>query len=157
MLYRQIELTITCEFNYASIPTDKHTCETIAHIQNEYTDTGVLVWIDKFSANRKHKFMTWDIEMNYDEDVNVRLKSISDGVLSGIKFSFKFQRDPYNLAKIFVNPSIIFVILAYTSFWIDKNEAAARVSLVITNILNAISLIVSTSSYIPNVPYKTWL
>lgn len=101
--------------------------------------------------------MTWDVELEYSEDVNVRWKSISNGVGSGIKFSFKFKRDPYFLGKLFVNPSIIFVVLAYTSFWIDKNEAAARVSLVITNILNAISLIVSTSSYIPNVPYKTWL
>ena len=59
--------------------------------------------------------------------------------------------------KLFVSPSIIFVILAYSSFWIDKNGAPARVSLVITNILNTISLLVSTNSYIPNVPYKTWL
>ena len=59
--------------------------------------------------------------------------------------------------KIFVAPSIIFVVLAYCSFWIDKNMAPARVTLVITNILNAISLLVSTNTYIPNVPYKTWL
>ncbi len=59
--------------------------------------------------------------------------------------------------KLFVLPSVLFVVLAYTSFWIDKNVAPARVTLVITNILNAISLLVSTNSYIPNVPYKTWL
>jgi hypothetical protein len=61
------------------------------------------------------------------------------------------------LSKLFISPSVIFVILAYTSFWIDKNGAPARVTLVITNILNAISLLLSTNSYIPNVPYKTWL
>jgi hypothetical protein len=51
--------------------------------------------------------------------------------------------------KIFVAPSIIFVILAYTSFFIDKNAAPARVILVITNIMNPIALIISSTKYIP--------
>lgn len=157
VLYKEIDLTITCQFDYTNIPTDFHTCETVAYMQNEFTDTGMLRWVDKFNENRKHQFMTWDIQMQYDEDVSIRWKSVPDGLGSGLKFSFSFKRDSYFLGKLFINPSIIFVILAYSSFWIDKNEAAARVSLVITNILNAISLIVSTNGYIPNVPYKTWL
>jgi hypothetical protein len=54
---------------------------------------------------------------------------------------------------MFVYPSIIFVILAYTSFFIDKNGAPARIIVIITNILNAISLMVSTIDYLPLVPY----
>jgi hypothetical protein len=49
------------------------------------------------------------------------------------------------------------VVLAYTSFFIDKNAAPARVILVITNIINPMNLLISTTSYVPNVPYKTWL
>jgi len=54
-------------------------------------------------------------------------------------------------------PSLTFTILAYTSFYIDKGVPPARVTMCITNILNAISLLTSTNKYIPNVPYPTWL
>jgi hypothetical protein len=51
----------------------------------------------------------------------------------------------------------MFTLLAYSSFFIDQGAAPARVTLCITNILNSISLLVSTNKYIPNVPYNTWL
>lgn len=65
---------------------------------------------------------------------------------------FVFARDPQFLTKMFISPSIIFVVLAYVTFWIDSRKAPARVIFVITNILNAISLLVSSNSYIPQVP-----
>ena len=61
------------------------------------------------------------------------------------------------MSKIFVYPTIIFVIRAYTSFFIDKYGAPARVTVVITNIFNTVSLLVSTMDYIPLVSYPTWL
>lgn len=71
--------------------------------------------------------------------------------------SFSFARDPTFLTKIFVYPSIIFVILAYTTFWIDSRKASARVIFSTTNVMNSISLVSSTTSYIPQVPIRTWL
>jgi hypothetical protein len=59
--------------------------------------------------------------------------------------------------RLFIIPSLMFTILAYTSFYIDQNVAPARVTLCITNVLNSISLLSSTQKYIPNVPYNTWL
>lgn len=56
-----------------------------------------------------------------------------------------------------MSPSIIFVVLAYTTFWIDSRKASARVIFSTTNVMNSISLVSSTTSYIPAVPIKTWL
>ena len=50
---KEILLTLTCDFSYQNIPSDEHKCLTTAYIQNEFSDTGVLQWIDKFSEERK--------------------------------------------------------------------------------------------------------
>lgn len=94
-------------------------------------------------------FTTWYLKMGFDTEVDVRWKTEPTGYSSGIKINFEFSRDPSFLEKIFVFPSIIFVVLAYFTFWIDSNKAPARVIFAITNILNAISLLVSTNKYIP--------
>lgn len=95
--------------------------------------------------------------MNFDSQVDVRWKTSGDGFMSGVRIRFDFQRSPDFLQKIFMFPSIIFVILAYFTFWIDSEKAPARVIFAVTNILNAISLLVSTNKYIPQVQSKTWL
>jgi multisubunit Na+/H+ antiporter MnhC subunit len=68
-----------------------------------------------------------------------------------------FSRSHNFYTKIFIIPSIILVILAYITFWINSKKAPARVILGITNINSAISLLISTNNYIPQVPYSTWL
>lgn len=155
--FREIVVTFTCEFNYLNIPSDSHECTTIAYIQNEFTDTAHLNWINQFPESRDIHHLTWDIDLSFGGNVDVRQKSDPSGVMSGVKMTFFFARDPQFLTKIFISPSIIFVVLAYITFWIDSRKAPARVIFVITNILNAISLLVSTNSYIPAVPIKTWL
>lgn len=89
--------------------------------------------------------------MKYDSQVDVRWRTEPTGFSSGVRIKFDFYRTPDFLMKIFVFPSIIFVILAYFTFWIDSSKAPARVIFAITNILNAISLLVSTNNYIPQV------
>lgn len=95
--------------------------------------------------------------MNFDAQVDVRWKTSGDGYMAGVRIRFDFQRSPDFLQKIFMFPSIIFVVLAYFTFWIDAEKASARVIFAVTNILNAISLLVSTNKYIPQVQQKTWL
>lgn len=95
------------------------------------------------------KYTTWDFKMLFDSQVDVRWKTEPTGYCSGVRIKFDFERYPEFMQKIFVFPSIIFVVLAYLTFWIDSNKAPARVIFAITNILNAISLLVETNNYIP--------
>lgn len=89
--------------------------------------------------------------------MDVRWRTQGKGLSSGIMINFNFSRNPGFFNQIFVVPSIIFVVLAYATFWIDSQKASARVIFAITNILNAIYLLVGTNDYIPQVPYQTWL
>jgi hypothetical protein len=61
------------------------------------------------------------------------------------------------LSRIFVVPSIILVVLAYLTFWIDSSKPSARVIFSVTLILKAIALMTSTRDYIPLVNQPTWL
>ena len=71
--------------------------------------------------------------------------------------TFQFERNPDFLYRIFVIPSIIIVILAYLTFWIDSSKAAARVIFIVTIILKAIALMTSSKGYIPPVNDTTWI
>jgi hypothetical protein len=43
-----------------------------------------------------------------------------DGMLhSGMSFTLNIKRDPYFFMVYYIIPSVIFVVLAYSSFWID--------------------------------------
>lgn len=46
--YRELELTLTCVFQYENIPSDEHECQVTAYIINEFSDTAMLKLIDKF-------------------------------------------------------------------------------------------------------------
>lgn len=101
--------------------------------------------------------MSWYVYLIKNTNVDIRIPTVPGNVMSGLEFYFLLNRQPNFIEKMFVYPTIIFVILAYTSFFIDKNGAPARVTVVITNIFNTVSLLVSTIDYIPLVPYSTWL
>lgn len=76
---------------------------------------------------------------------------------SGIEMHYAFTRNPHYYTKIFIIPSIIFVVLAYITFWISKDNPAARVLFSITNILNAISSLIQANIVVPKAPEYIWL
>eukprot|EP00347_Sterkiella_histriomuscorum_P017150 403350477 len=155
--FKEILLGLTCQFNYDNIPSDEHQCLTTAYIINEFSDTAQLQWIDRFQRNRDKQYLTWDLKLRQNSQVDVRWKTEATGYSSGIEMSIIFKRSPNFYTKIFITPSIILIILAYITFWIDSKKAPARVILTITNINSAISLLISTNNYIPQVPHETWL
>lgn len=58
------------------------------------------------------------------------------GVSSGLGWHFNFNRSPDHFNKIFIMPSIILVVFAYITFWIDYKKAAERTIFIVINILN---------------------
>jgi hypothetical protein len=108
-----------------------------------------MQWVQKFNTTDiVQTYLTWDITLSYDKPVDVRWKTERE-FSSGIMMRFEFSRSPDFFTKVFIVPSIIFVVLAYITFWISQNHAPARVIFSITNILNAISLLVSTEKKVP--------
>ena len=67
------------------------------------------------------------------------------------------DRLPVFFLIYFVVPSLIFVFIAYTSFWINKEAVPARVAIGIISILINISTNNSVTTQIPQVPYTVEL
>lgn len=40
--FKELMLTLTCEFNFGNMPSDNHACLTTSYIQNEFNDTAFL-------------------------------------------------------------------------------------------------------------------
>jgi hypothetical protein len=57
----------------------------------------------------------------------------------------------------YVLPTIFFVFLSYSTFWIDQNAAPARVATSTTAILVTLQHSISIFRYIPKINYATWL
>jgi hypothetical protein len=156
IFYRKMAITYTCPFRYEMIPNDHHYCASIGYIQNANTDQVELIKSKIFNKNTP-KYFTWSFDYEIKAQKNVQTSSGFQYQMSGVELEFYLKRNPSFLLMLFMFPSLMFTILAYASFYIDKNVAPARVTMCITNILNAISLLTSTNKYIPNVPYQTWL
>ena len=66
-------------------------------------------------------------------------------------------RNPLFFIMQFIIPSMLFVVLSYLSYWVDKAAAPARVGLSITAILISISHDNAMTKYSPAVRYSTWM
>ncbi len=76
-----------------------------------------------------HKFFSWDINYKTEELNAAAFEN------SGLVFTFTMTRSPYFYMTYYLVPSIIFVLISYCSFWIDKHATTARCFLAITTVL----------------------
>ena len=81
-----------------------------------------------------------------------------DGTLNGsLTFTLKMKRSPYFYMVYYIVPSVIFVIIAYCSFWISKDSVTARCSLAITVVLITINFQNGINNILPPIEYSVWL
>ena len=76
---------------------------------------------------------------------------------SGLRYTIEMKRDPYFYMTYYVVPSVLFVIISYCSFWIDKHAATARCSLAITTILITINFSNGLNNVLPPIDYEVWM
>ena len=57
----------------------------------------------------------------------------------------------------YIVPSVIFVLIAYCSFWISKDSVTARCSLAITIVLITINFQNGINNILPPIEYPVWL
>lgn len=114
------------------------------YILNESDSSAVLIVSPNEIRDKQIEFLTWDIIFEGGQATRVKLKSVPTSAISGIRLDFEFKRQSSFLMRLFIIPSLMFTLLAYTSFYIDQGVPPARVTLCITNVLNSISLLSST-------------
>ncbi|CDW81147.1 gamma-aminobutyric acid receptor subunit rho-3-like [Stylonychia lemnae] len=157
--YRKILLTLTCQFDYKNSPGNLQQCITTTYIQNEFSDTATLTWMNKFDEERSKDYLSWTLALSKFQNVDVRWKTEPTGVSSGVEIELQFSKTQTFFQKIFIIPSIILVVLAYITFWIDPKRAPARVIFVhfeLRIIINTTSFLASTTTKIPQVAEETW-
>jgi len=76
---------------------------------------------------------------------------------SAIVYQLKFQRNPMFYIRYYCIPSILFIIMTYCSFWIDKGAAPARAGLAITVILITINFNKGVTLILPPASGSIWL
>jgi len=79
------------------------------------------------------------------------------GFYSGVEYALALERSWQFFMLFFVFPSILFIFVSYSSFWINKEAAPARVSVGTLSILIQIGLNNSVQGHIPQVPYRVIL
>jgi hypothetical protein len=67
------------------------------------------------------------------------------------------KRNPRFYMTYYIVPSVLFVVIAYCSFWIDQNAAAARCALSITTILITIQFSNGLNNILPPIDYSVWI
>ncbi len=72
-----------------------------------------------------------------------------DETFSGLMYELKFTRDPKFFLMGYILPSILFVFIAYSSLYINKEAVPARVSIAIIAVLITLSLNNSVQAQIP--------
>lgn len=120
VFYRKRQLSIKCEFNFARIPSDEHNCFTTSYISNNFVDTAVLRYEKRDDVPRPDVgFLTWDIKLKSLSETRIKYKTSASSSYSGIKLGFFFKRQSDFLFRLFIIPSLMFTLLAYSSFYID--------------------------------------
>jgi len=67
------------------------------------------------------------------------------------------KRDPFFYITYYVIPSLLFVVCAYASLYVDPAQAPARCGLAITTILITISFQNGVTAILPPIDQSIWL
>jgi hypothetical protein len=77
------------------------------------------------------------VTFDFIENINIATPN-DPNFYSGLKYEIYIDRNPGFYQKYYVGPAIIFVLISYSSFWISRAAAMARISLCTGSILMAV-------------------
>ena len=158
---KRLILSLKCPFNYRNLPLDKHDCSFVLYPL--YYDQNILdIQIGNEQDNGKYVTYTrkdlnsFDISSFQFKEFNIATTDVkmyySDEIYKGLKFKVVIERIwNYYLFSLII-PSILFCILSYCGFWIDKNGVPGRVY------LGSLAILININAYTQlNIYDTTWL
>jgi hypothetical protein len=159
---RRLILQLKCKFDYSDIPLDKHFCPFSIY-PLYYDESMVSITVgNEVDSDGRYKVSSLKDLNNYDinsfefteftiSDSKIQVY-FSDKTYSGIYFSVKIKRIwNYYLFSVII-PSMLFSLLSYCGFWIDKNGVPGRVY------LGSLAILISINAYVlPKVSDTTWI
>jgi hypothetical protein len=103
-----------------------------------------------------YDFESRKINMRFDSIVDLALPGDAN-FYSGARYIITLDRETGFYFKFYIGPSIIFVLISYSSFWISRAAAMARISLCTMSILIAVQFRNNISLIIPQIKERVWL
>ena len=159
------QITIGCIFDYSNLPRDSHKCTFFRYVD---APAQSVVTIQIYSGSSTTSSTGYIVQSQnlFNHIFELSMKSaevttatVEDGqnAYNGVLYTMELRREPGFFWIFYIVPSILFVMLSYSSYWIDKNAVPARVALGVISILITLNMMNSTHKYIPQINYATWL
>ncbi|XP_031567075.1 glycine receptor subunit alphaZ1-like isoform X2 [Actinia tenebrosa] len=148
----RLKVTSQCSMDLRNFPMDKQKCklkmEAFSYDEEEMT----LAWhpINPVNVAKGIEIPSYSLE---DVTWYTGKEEFTTGSYSLLTVQFELDRRlGFHMIQIYL-PSYLIVILAWVSFWVDREQTAARIAMGITTVLTMATLIGSARVSLPKVSY----
>lgn len=148
----RLKITSQCPMNLINFPMDKQKCylniEAFSYDDQEL----ILQWYHKSPVTVSDKIQIPSYTLtSYDHYSDT--EDFSTGTYSLLTIQFDLTRRlGFHMIQIYL-PCYLIVVLAWVSFWVDREQTAARIAMGITTVLTMATLIGSARTSLPKVSY----
>ncbi|KAL7030521.1 hypothetical protein ACKWTF_006694 [Chironomus riparius] len=149
----RLSVTFSCSMNFMKYPMDKQICTIPIESYGHYANDIVFYWRNERESVGVNSDITLPLFSVTNVDTSHELISQTHGNYSRISVSLGFQRSvEYYLIQIYIPCSMV-VIMAWLSFFLNKNASNIRLVMCIAGLLSLIVELQCLNSYVPKTSY----
>ena len=160
----EIEAVAKSHFNLARYPFDRQQLAAIFEVLG-FESEEVLLRVDPASSGiwdddeHKVEIPQWYSPELSSSVVEYRPSYLDgrDGHLSAFRVQIDVERDPRYTLRLVGLPVIIFVILSWSVFWMDRSSVGDRMDITFMGILTVVAYQIMFSGSLPKISYPTVL
>jgi len=158
---RKALLTLSCKMDFTDLPNDVQHCPVLLfgwqtireEVNTRFWDPALKVTEGASAAGS----VEWRLDgVSTTEDAKNSEWGCAFGC-KGLKWVFSLARKPNYYNKYVLLPSYLYVFIAWSSFWVSRNAAPARVALTMIIFLVISSQIGSILASLPKLDGPVWL
>jgi hypothetical protein len=125
-------------------------------LDEQYRDNVEIYGRSKDRDPSVYSYFSQELTIDYVKNVDV-IQPNTEHIFSGQKFKIVIKRDVAFYIRAYMLPSIFFVIISNTSFWVSKAAAPASVALCIIGVLITINFNNNLLTILPETTESVWL
>ncbi|KAK2565818.1 Gamma-aminobutyric acid receptor subunit beta-3 [Acropora cervicornis] len=165
----RLKVTSQCPMDLRNFPMDTQKCLLNIEASNESRKDGLELSVELYDVSYDDKELT--LSWHKDNPVTVSnsieipsytlanhnwssdIENFTTGKYSILTIEFDLHRRlGFHMIQIYL-PCYLIVVLAWVSFWVDREQTAARIAMGITTVLTMATLIGSARTSLPKVSY----
>eukprot|EP00929_Paragymnodinium_shiwhaense_P101474 TRINITY_DN64592_c0_g1_i1.p1 TRINITY_DN64592_c0_g1~~TRINITY_DN64592_c0_g1_i1.p1 ORF type:complete len:401 (+),score=31.44 TRINITY_DN64592_c0_g1_i1:78-1280(+) len=154
---RRFILDCRCEMRFNKLPFDSQTCSLALEAFRTRTDEVKLSVLDTSSSDKSFPKLRSNEWRDFQAKTTSGEAVYSTGGFPYVIISFTMTRENRFYISNGILPSLIFVVISYSGYWIEATSAPARVSLSTICVLITLTAQARVTSFMPVVSYSVWL